>query len=632
MQVLTSTAKTRSYLRGAALTALSLFLLKGVYVLVEIIYNHTLLEFVGSHYLTEAQVENIEIFGRNLAATGLLVLCLPLLLALARRAGKNSIMVVLILTAMAAPLYFSAYKGQEMLIEHLASQSSVRARSDAYYLNMLRGLLARGDIVSSRYLPARSEGADLSFEDKLTLLTMPLALADERALIERLSKDGATATARFLREDALRSRFADDWEHYRTLQHTLGAMWESYKQAMTSAESALRTSNEDAAAMLLKLYKDAGRAYLEYESAGQIYNEVVNKRLSDESIRNTRQLLTDYFNAPADKRADKYLYQWATWNTYGNAVPEKEAHRWCSDNRRSCPGSLVHIRNVSRQVFLDAFKASNNGLPPGLTAEQFLRHRATTERIIVQLKERGINVPASFAKDASVLVRALRQHIADGATREWRSAWVDVGVGEVPAGLSVSLFIKHKGLLAALPEELRGKPLFLDMEGFFEKVWSPVAEKRIKEAQGRLIPESPEVFGEGHWMEVGTKSVKLMYVLPLAMTFSAVFSLLNLLSMVLVLVAWGYAATKGRALPRYVSPLVFAIVLLVLPYAASSTIDSEHAGVSMMVGYAEKEGPVVGAGIKRVVQAESLVYRMGAIAVGSLPASVQAQFVKLFGG
>lgn len=621
---MTDTAPT-PLVRAGALVAVLLFLAKGIYVAIELVYNHTLIEFVGSRYLTEQQVENIELFGRNLAATGMTLLLLPLFIALIRR-HLHGFRAWTTLALLVSGTYFSVYKAQEAVIEHLAESAPAQARYDAYYLNMMRGLLARGDIVHERFLPARSESAELSYEDKLALLVLPLAVSGDSALIDQMRQEGATALSRFLREDALRSRFANDWEHYHQLQGSLVSLWGAYQQIVVAGQKASTTN--DAATAYVRAYRQAADRYGSYHALSATYTTQTKLRLSERNMMVLRDRLAAYFAAPAKDKNAKYVAATQDLFMYQPENPQ----RWCSETPRRCPGDLAHIRKEAGAIFLAAFKRNTNGVPPGLSSDAFLRHPAVTKAVAQAVAAEGISLPASFDGTFSAFARAHQQAVKDRVQGELDRA-MEPKLGQaLPVGLDTRHFLQHEAVTAMLPIELRGRPLFLDLEGFFRQVWAPAAEERIAAAQAGLLPGKADIFAEGEWKTVGTKAVKMLYILPLAMGLSALMSLLNLATMLTAAAMLAYTVIRRQSPVRGMAVGATLGLLLAMPFLLPGGTNQAHAGVDLVGRYADDHSLVMGAGIDWLLQAEGLVYRLGRIAVDGLPVSGRQYLADLFGG
>lgn len=610
--------------------ALLMLALKVVYILVEVTYNHTLLEFIGSYYLTESQVENIELFGRNLAAIGLVLLLLPFFVKSTFRPGWRKAASYPLVLLLIAGVYFSTYKGQEWVIEYYAEQSSPESRYDAYYLNMLRGLLARGDIVSSQLLPEQGQNNLMTFEDKLSLLAMPIALSGEKDIIATLQSSGILASARFLRDDAAHSRFAADWEAYASLHGTLLAMWESYQDVMISVETEIASSERTATHLLRTAYKAIDSGYMDYEKASNSLDLNIRQRLTEDNISQLHQGLRIYFSSAQPEKAD--AYRAATWTLFRGAATEDQSRRWCSNSGKSCPGSRQHVHNEAKKIYGEVFRASLNGLPPGLGRESYMKHPIMERRVVEQIIDQGFLYPAGSLIDYPTLAAAVRKTVFAQALNEWHDVWFDSSATLIPIGLTLSQFLTHDAIQSKLPSEVRGHSLTMDVQEFFTEIWAPAAESQIQTLQSKVTPDSPASFQSEPWLEVGVKSIKLTYILPLAMSLSAIFSLLNGLVVVLTVMGWGYLLVKGKQLPQAVIPAALAALLITIPFITSTSVNQEHPGIQQAITWASAQGLLSTAGVHWLIGAENVIYHTGDVVVRSYPDSLQGNLTALFGG
>jgi hypothetical protein len=630
-----TTISSRAFWCGAY-GAAALFAIKGIYVCIELIYNHSLMEFVGSRYLTESQIENLELFGRNLAATGLTILLLRPISRLSSRLARNRkrLPVGAVIIALAGLIYGSTYLAQRQLVEYLASSASVEARYDAYYLNMLRGVLARGDVINRDILPERQADEGLTPEDKLTLVVAPLAVSGDKALIASMRERGFVALNRYLRDNALHTRFDSDWNDYRSAQQQIADLWSAYQKGVTRAADELDSVGPLAAESYTTAIERIDSTYESYEKQSEWFRRQVSKRMSKDAMNTFRVRLAAYFSA---KQANKpkaeiqALYLRATQPLFGFAPARSE--RWCDAfyENKLCPGSLERIEREARAIFDEAFRHHTNGLPRGLTRAQFIRHPAIGRIMADMAKPAGLVLPKNYKGTFPEYLAAFREKNRISLLEHLNSSLPET-VGDLPFGLDVDAFVQHEAVRKALPDELRGYPLFLTMDDFFLKVWAPQAEKRIQDGLDGLLPGQIEKFDEGEWRENGIKAVKMLYVLPLAMSLSVVFSLLNIATMIGAVAAFTYTAIYRRAPMRGIMFVAIFALAMFLPYVVSDVTRPNHVGFEQILKHASEAGPPAAVSTQWLIQGEMTTYRLGAGIVSRMSPAAQRMLSDRFGG
>lgn len=629
---------TRLLVGAGAVAAVGIIAVKLLYLAIEFYYNRTLIEFAGARYITETQVDNIELFGHNLAALGASLLIVPLLFRRLHcrftRVGAKALLAV----GLYAISHTAVYQAQTLLLDSLVDRAGVRTQYNAYYLNIIRGLLARGDLVHPGIIPSPE---DIGTRDKLMLAQLPLAAATDPQLIENVRTSGAAALENYLRERALREDFSPYWAKYLKARQGLDELWAGYRRLLTEAEKGLSNPDKEAAALYGELLKAGESRYEDYRKLSQAFATYRAKQST--SLPRFYAQLQTYFSSPTGARW-RDVYVPLMEEMFGYQV--RDENYWCDGNR--CPGSSSYVRRQVEALWVRQFQSSSGGFVPGLAKADFLNHEAFRDALSEAAEQRGLSVPASAFSDLTAFVAAYRAAAEHAAASQARAEFDERTGIDVPPGLNAEEFASHPAVVAKfssqLPEALQGHPLTYTKAEFFDRLWRPEAERRIQEAIAKSLPADPAVFDKPEWEETGRKAVKMMYILPLALFFSAAMGFLNAASaLALVLAVVGisvYArvqARRGREARFSRTPVRAAMVgvaslSLALPLASDGLVLEDRPAAEHYYMQGMEERPVLFALLTWLNTSERFAHEAGTEIRANLPLSVSLRLDRAFLG
>ncbi len=618
---------------------------KLAYLIVEAYYNNLLLEFAGSGDFTEQQANNIQQFGHALAGVGMTLALLGVLYpfikrVLDRRTNHRTgtdkptnrfttlLYRVVMYSIITITVFTITYKGQELLIDHLVSKADNTLRHDAYYLNMLRSLLARGDIQHTGIIPSRTN-EKLSFEDKLVLAEIPIVIFDDSGLIDRMKKNAGVALRGFAREKAYRDNFAKHWEQYRAYQKDVINLWKVYQQ--TTQKLRKEFNNEDKKVRELRqAYLDSAKqAYPSYAELNNVVVKSIQERLNKHNIGVLHGRLKQYFNeSNYFTRSETYA---STMKAVFGYVVKNPKQTWCDGVL--CPGNHTFIKKQAARIFSRQFKSRTGGISYGINSyDEFINNGDVISTLLNRSSKNKVAIlnPALLSSSTESFMGIYHYTLANSVTDALRTITKDATL-QIKAGLNSDIFIHDPDVVAFLekkvPKKLRGIPLLLDKNTFFDQYWRKKIDAAIEREVTKYLPAGPETFVHPTWTTRGDKAVKLMYVIPIALIFSAalfmanaillIFSLLNLLPIKV-------------SLSRPVKTVIM-ISLLMLPLSIPVTVQDNRAAVTQYMKHLKATNPVAMSALSWLNHSESVAYLSGKTVNTLLPETIQARLDDYFG-
>lgn len=506
-----------------------LLVLRVIYLAVEYFYNVSLLEFSSQPLILERQASEIERNGHRLAATGMTLLLAPFLILFFHRIICRStrkvvsrIAFVCITVATSTLLYLGSYKAQDELMAWLIRESSPQARFDAYYLNVLRALLADGTVRHDGIVkhPPRS------FEDKLILGTLPVALYGQSELIESIRSQGKTVILARARKQALMERFPTHWQAYTQYQAKLHELWGHYASFHLKNKDLLQGATENALQIYGMTIKKLHDLYPQYQKQSLNVQRRFNEKWSNERLSQFGSKLSRILKMPANAPTKNWDYDALMRQYFGRAIPMSV---WCGDE--ACNLSMASIRESVQALERGQFQEMFYGVRPGLTEKQFFENANAVNSVLA-----AGGVPMSLSTKEPVTLRKFIATYKNAVFSQARTQLNDAIKTKTGWQLSLPLELTYEEFMNTpdfrqlatrqIGFDMEGIALNLDQEGFF-KAWSAVANKSINKTLERLIPSSPKAFERADMQAIGEAAIKLGYVIPFALVLSAIMAFLN---------------------------------------------------------------------------------------------------------
>lgn len=213
---------------------------KATYIIYETAFYAVITDFSSSVDISISQLEDIEVYGRYLAASGfMLLIFLPLLRALRALPAYNGrhgqVQVGLFFyPILLIYFFFLVFFAQKAVVIYVTDKSTAEQRSDAYYANLGKWLVARGDI-SSENAPAPFGSSTFGFEDAFTYTNMPLF--NDTDSMRTLFTDGSNSTDRALLDGVIATNLRRDWIVFEAAQLKLIHSWNLYNTQYLEAWS-----------------------------------------------------------------------------------------------------------------------------------------------------------------------------------------------------------------------------------------------------------------------------------------------------------------------------------------------------------------------------------------------------------
>lgn len=580
--------------------SLALIVAKLIYLYIEIDYHQSLLAFLTETRPDREQANALEFRGHWIAAIGGTLMLLSALYASAHgwvfkrfndtQPAHIFLANLMLLTVFVATSMAFVYTLQTKTMDYLLASADDQDRYNAYYLTMARTLMVDGKLDHQGLLSGSPEQWGVT--DTILLANLPLVQAHpDPQFIDTWKTQSAPSLAAYLRAQTFQQRFDSDWAKYQELHEQLAEKWVAYKQQQDRMNQSLANPREQALLLINEVMTVLRSEYATYQAAVEQYNKDYtklrrskNKNGFSATARKIAPLLSAHY------RQSNSQTQWAgdignqiheaihqMKGQYRLSLPPKKSY-WCDAGQ--CPGGHAFLTKKLSKVMKAGFIKKHNGIPPGLSLRQFYENKGVKAMVVDMLESNLVYVKKGFDYRMVELERAValsaKLNMIQGVNKA-------IGLdGEGNLRLSVDDLVQSpkvsKVMDELIGEPLRPDELMLSKADFFDRSWSVRANQQIESELSQWMPDDPTMFAEGDWYERGTDSVKSLYVVPFALFFSALFGLLNAVSVIVMIVVL-VASVVGKDGKRIRTPLLAVlfvmVALLPIPWADDRPLTKE---------------------------------------------------------
>lgn len=247
-----------------------------LYILAEIVFNIVLLKVVSAE-VRLGDIQEVEVFGRGLAAFGFTFILLKMLQG-ARLDVKKKIVFMSVVTVIAYPLF---YIGQEKFIDNLAENSSPEVRRKMGNIHLLKTGLLNGSLEINS-VPYSKEIKDMP-ESKVFIANIALFMMNNHGVLGYIENNKEEIAAAVFEGDVIERVQRYNWMHYevvRNVRHEFIIYSYSLERLARKESRVSRLVNEgygDLVKYLRFMYKrDRGRAeyrgmsFIQYSKAADV--------------------------------------------------------------------------------------------------------------------------------------------------------------------------------------------------------------------------------------------------------------------------------------------------------------------------------------------------------------------------
>ncbi len=260
-----------------------MFVVNFLYILAELTFNIVLLKVVSAE-VSMGDIQEVEVFGRGLAAFGFTFMLLKLLQG-TRLGVKRKIVFMSVVTVVAYPLF---YVGQEKLVDSLAENSSPETRSKMGSIHLLKKGLLNGALEVDS-VPYNKEIKDLP-ESKAFITNIALFMMSNDRVLNYVEDNREEIASAVFERDLIERVKHYSWVHYevvRNVRHEFSNYTYNLEKLARKENQVSRLVNEnyeDLVKYLKFMYKrDRGRveyrgmSFIQYSKAADIQSFIKSR-------------------------------------------------------------------------------------------------------------------------------------------------------------------------------------------------------------------------------------------------------------------------------------------------------------------------------------------------------------------
>lgn len=568
-------------LKGS-LIALFFVILNLVYLVIELSFNARVLD-VSSTLSPNLGFSQLEIYGRTISATGATILCWRLLLPYQSR--HNLYRVLLRFLLIAVIVFPVVFIGQKKLVDDLVDLSSPETRRSAEILSLLKYGIAHGFV----------EIDDL-ITDELTLQTaegkMFITLSGLLAYNSSYMRDVLEKKLDTIANYAIATQQAQDtgqlYKHYRYIREQVLVRYAQYQQLVQKLELKQSQSPRQAELIYARAMNDAMGLWTNFQQT--LKRDKALDQVSSERVMALSRLLISSQrlaeNCSTGRCFDESLkrLEFRLSQLLGVYSPVSE---WCREYTDRYQGRALRCDSSSARIQQKMIQARHLtvALQTGLTAAyanklEFLQSGDFRTAVFGLLRQQGIETSTGWRFSA-------HQIMLDDITRQLNTDLIKDYDAEVESLLGV-IIAPRTGLLefnqlpsiqALYRQVLVGIsgdeiPLNLKRDEFGREYIAPLYSVKLNTMLARLNSQPGWFADDAPYEESGKRSLRNLLVPPVAIAFSLVFGLLNIMTLVLSLV---FLLVEESRVLRWLGIFLLGSFILIMPLHQQYTIYSQHA-------------------------------------------------------
>jgi len=609
-------------LKAITLLSLSLIVIKVLYLFFEYHYNASLIDFSTLKDVTEDKANQIELSGDLLAGIGAAIFITSITLnkvfSIAFSASytkKRAVWLVIgIMALINACVVSGVIYAKRSVVNYIVSSADAKLRHDAYYLNLMRGLISRGDLSDRRLIPVSDNKGELSLDDKLVMASFPIVLLDGTGLIDKIKQASRTAVIPQLRKISMTEHFADYWDKYLAGQEKIRDKWREYQRSIEHLRSIAISGYQASLQPYGLFYEKLSKSYIEYKRLSSLHYETSQHF----ATRHTRDIMYGINQYKKTGNTSEYLK--AIKESFG-ADTSYPISYWCKVR-------CVYSSDLQKpfQNALDNIFERQMGIAPSLDSDAYLSSRLNTRNLAKLLKEKGVRIPAGYKLTFENYLILTTDHLLEPEIKKIKADYKARHHDDLLFTLTASQFLQMPAVKEAsrkqLPPGVGDIRLNMSLKQFFVDVWKPYIESRIKQLVRDVLPEKVSQFNDPRWRINGDKALKLLFVIPVALVFSGFMALMNSFLLIidilgLVLLPLFKMAKRPTTSARWPSiartgaVTTMMILVLTLPVYEPPTFVGQRDGVKALMQIGDRRYPSAFYAVRWLYSAERHIYKVG---------------------
>lgn len=596
--------------------ALFFVLINVIYLIIELSFNARLLD-ASAQMSPTTDFGELEIYGRTISAVGATILAWRLFvpfddqLKLSRMAIR-----FMVITLICFPLVFM---GQKKLIDTLVDESSNETRRTAQILSLLKFGIANGfvelDELSTNELTMQT--AEGKMFVTLSGLLVYSSDAIKRTLENRLNKIAKFATDTQKNRDSeqayqnylyARSLILKDYRRYLKLQTEFGETSQnSYDQSIDLYEKAMNSALKNWQNLQIVQQKSEDQKPVSGQSIQlkslllQMENQLKFCRNDDCIIEQKNQHLI---------KINQLLEVASKFEYWCQKKPANSAHNLqisCPNKLQLVESKILHLRNreLARQAGFDQNYQ---------TQAEYLQSEEFRQSVFNSLQQAKITVNPEWKFTEFVqIIENINRQLRDKTNRQYEIAVKKQFNKVLPLRMSVEEFSKNRKFQNILRQALGpiyrpSMPVELNKTDFTEKYMQPLYFLKYDSLINKLQAKD-DWYAEGAPYENSGKSgLRNLVVPPVAIAFSLIFGLLNLINLILNLL---FYLIEEKRLYRWAGFLLLMILVIIMPLQQHHQIANQQAYISLLQHTEDRFGFAVSGFLNWISKTEPMVYPLG---------------------
>ncbi len=585
-----------------------LLISKTLYILGEGYINHYLIEISLQKSIGQAELENLKQTIRLLSSAGLLLLLAPLIYFVLQRIIIQLSHFYLAILAVSITLFLTFYIFSHHLIEYYVDQ-----KKDDYYkayaLNLLRyGILS--DSLTFTKLIDKTRVSDYTVDDKVLLLNLWILTMDKdiKNVESVLDRGKENIAKQYYNDKSIEDKQTIE-EHAKyqnelnRLAKKLESAWNSYlsglQEANTKHQNLLSNENiiKEYGNILTSIEELLQDRYRKYQVEQQYYLDKIENKTTLSNVNTMHKQLTHYFNDPENEEVQN-SYR-SAMNFYFNHNIEPD--RWCGtkivteyilflipyeSEELSCPTNRKIIEVITEEANRKWHEQSD-GIAHNITSfDDYKKNTNVLDRLRVTVNERLSSALSSSLTYDNLSLKNFAIQYQIKVEQEIRSS-VDIKMKEsfsqykMPKNMTWeqfvnSNFVKDQMRAEFIPEYIIHDALEIITSKNLNRFDAYFNHDSIEQIQlnidDNLYDLKHNVVTDEKSMEYGRASYYLIYVIPLFLIFTLLITVINLVSVALMIVAFGLYLFRdtienkniGHLIPYGIATVDSFLILLIL--------------------------------------------------------------------
>lgn len=552
-------------------------------------------------------------------------------------AKSNSIKLLALISG-----FLLMFFGQKVAIDVYIEYSSVEARTNAYYMYLLKKGLHE-DVIEVEGLPFKNDNIDDPVTMTFLSLMGGLVSASPGFLDVVSDKQDEIIQSTVARNS--NKHLDSAYDAYQKAGDKVVEQWDWYKtQSKAYSTSGDKASAQQAFVDLLAkrddMYNGFTKAYTQFTKNASLEAQKMLPDLHDYHKRMSRCSSSSCQNRYY-KRFDKRMQ-----SQFGQTV---EPFYFCIDveedfearvnnkladwfggkktNQYDCSAHLITKEHVSRKVqgLREADFEKETGYPVSLVGKKadFLIHAETVRQLRDKVRKQGLNVSSGWDHTGQEeFVQAYTSYYKDNAESNWDKQTRRVLGQRVPPMLSYQQFIQHdavqnkiKSLMGS--NYIDGMSMEMSEKQFHETVLKPQLVEEANEEVRRLKYEAEEFANGGSREEEGKAMLRSVIVPPIALFVSLFMTIVTVGKNGIAFIGLLFRMPGLSKLPKSLSKGIKTAVLagtagfiFITPFQVSNAFADSKAFKYFMDDY-KAVSPVWSYTTEWVMRMEPLVYPAG---------------------